>query len=74
MSGLLERVRRGCQFANELAILGNLGNLFRFLELIIINKVDFHRLHGVANSGNFRVVTIFQILFCVCTPAEHHNS
>ena len=59
MSGLVELVRRGCLFARESAILGNSGNHFYFLELIIINKFGFHCLHGVTNYGNVKVATIF---------------
>lgn len=49
----------GCQSAKELAILGNSGNYFYILELIIINKVDFHRFHDVASYDNLKVATIF---------------
>lgn len=59
MSGLTVRVRRSCQFAKESAILGNSGNCFGFLELIIINKVGFHRFHEVTNYDNLKVATIF---------------
>lgn len=59
MSGLVVPDCHGCLFAKESAILGNYGNHFRFLELIIINKVGFHCLHGVTNYGNVEVVTIF---------------
>lgn len=50
---------RSCPFAKESAILGNSGNCFGFLELIIINKIDFHRFHDVTNYDNLKVATIF---------------
>lgn len=59
MGGLVVLDCRGFLFARESAILGNYGNHFHFLELIIINKVDFHRLHDVTNYGNVKVAIIF---------------
>lgn len=52
-------VCRGCPSAKELAMLGNYGNHFCFLESIIIIKVDFHRFHDVASYDNLKVATIF---------------
>lgn len=60
MSGLVVPDCHGCLFAKESAILGNYGNHFHFLELIIINKVGFHRLHEVTNYDNLKVATIFR--------------
>lgn len=59
MSGMVVPDCLCCQFAKESAILGNTGNNFNFLELIIINKVGFHRLHDVSDYGNTKVATIF---------------
>ena len=59
MNGLVVLDCRSCQFTKESAILGNYGNYFHFLELIIINKVGFHCLHKVTNYGNLKVATIF---------------
>lgn len=59
MGGLVVLDCRSCLFARESAILGNYGNHFHFLELIIINKVGFHRLHEVTNYDNLKVATIF---------------
>lgn len=59
MSGLVVPDCHGCLFAKESAMLGNYGNHFHFLELIIINKVGFHCLHGVTNYSNLKVATIF---------------
>lgn len=59
MSGLVVPDCHGCLFAKESAILGNYGNHFHFLELIIINKVGFHRFHEVTNYDNLKVATIF---------------
>lgn len=59
MGGLVVLGCRGCQSAKELAISGNYGNHFCFLESIIIIKVDFHRLHDVASYDNLKVATIF---------------
>lgn len=59
MSGLVVPDCHGCLFAKESAILGNYDNHFHFLELIIINKVCFHRLHEVTNYDNLKVATIF---------------
>ncbi len=59
MGGLVVLGCRGCQFAKELAIFGNCGNNFCFLESIIINKIDFHRFHDVSSYGNMKVATIF---------------
>lgn len=59
IKGLVVLNCRGCLFASESAIIGNSGNYFYVLELIIINKVDFHRLHDVACYDNLKVATIF---------------
>lgn len=59
MSGLVVPDCHGCLFAKESTILGNYGNHFHFLELIIINKIGFHRLHEVTNYDNLKVATIF---------------
>lgn len=59
MDGLVALDCHGCPFAKESAITGNSGNYFYILELIIINKVDFHRFHDVTSYDNLKVATIF---------------
>lgn len=59
MGGLVVLDCHGCPFVKESAITGNSGNYFYVLELIIINKVDFHRFHDVTSYDNLKVATIF---------------
>lgn len=59
INGLVVLNCRGCLFASKSAITGNSGNYFYILELIIINKVDFHRFHDVTSYDNLKVATIF---------------